>query len=155
MTSTPSRAVAPADASAVPSVRGLRSWGAVLVAVAFTAVGAVIGVNNLADGQSLATSWPLRILFVVGVVLAALAVRRGAIFTAMVQPPLVLAVAIVVGGTLNSSKGLLFSGVDVVKSFPLMVVGTAAAILIGGIRMVAQPLRRSAAAARPQASAHA
>src|SRR6478672_4444853 len=153
MTSTPGRALASADASALPTVRGLPSWGAVLVAVVFTAVGVVIDLNST-SAQSV--GWPLRILFVAGVVLAALAVRRGAIFTAMVQPPLVLAAAIVVGGLLDGSGGgLLNTGLDVVRAFPLMVVGTAAGIVIGVIRLVAQPLRRRSAATEPQASAHA
>jgi len=155
VTSAPSRAIAPADASAVPSVRGLRSWGAVLVAVVLTLAGVIINVNSdLPDGQS--TGWPLRILFVGGVVLAALLVRRGSIFTAMVQPPLVLAGCLVLGDYLGPhSDGLLSSGVDLVRSFPLMVVGTAAAIVVGVIRLVAQPLRRRTSSDRPQSSAHA
>jgi hypothetical protein len=36
-----------------------------------------------------------------------------------------------------------------------MVVGTAAAVVIGVIRLVAQPLRRRTGAGTPQASAHA
>jgi len=40
-------------------------------------------------------AWGLRIGFYLGVVLAALFVRRGSIFTAMVQPPLVLVIGIV------------------------------------------------------------
>jgi hypothetical protein len=143
----------PADASAVPTVRGLHSWGAVLVAVVFTGIGVVVELNGT-SAQSV--GWPLRILFVAGVVLAALAVRRGAIFTAMVQPPLVLAAAIVVGGLLDGSGGgLLNTGLDVVRAFPLMVVGTAAAVVIGVIRMVAQPLHRRSAAGTAQTSAHA
>ncbi len=153
MTSSSSRAILPADASAIPTVRGLHSWGAVLVAVVFTGIGVVIDLNSSSE-QSV--GWPLRILFVAGVVLAALAVRRGAIFTAMVQPPLVLAAAIVVGGLLDGSGGgLLNTGLDVVRAFPLMVVGTAAAVVIGVIRLVAQPLRRRSGAGTSQASAHA
>jgi len=153
VTSTPNRAILPADASAVPSMRGLPSWGAILVAVVFTAVGVVIDLNS---GSEQAVGWPLRILFVAGVVLAALAVRRGAIFTAMVQPPLILAGALLFGGLLEGSGGgLLNTGLDVVRAFPLMVVGTAAAVVIGVIRLVAQPLRRRSGTTTSQTSAHA
>jgi len=151
VTTSPSRALAAADASAIPGVRGVPSWGAILIAVVFTAVGVVINVNaDLPDGQT--TGWPLRILFVLGVALAALAVRRGSVFTAMVQPPLVLAVALMVGGML-AEKGLVFSGVDVVKSFPLMIVGTAVGLVIGLVRLVAQPVSRRSPA--DVTSAHA
>ncbi len=122
------------------------------MAVVFTTVGVVIDLNSTSEESA---GWPLRILFVAGVVLAALAVRRGAIFTAMVQPPLVLAAAIVIGGLLNGSGGLLNTGLDVVRAFPLMLVGTAAAVVIGVIRLVAQPLRRRSSAGTPQSSAHA
>ncbi len=153
MTSSPTSTLAPADASAIPGIRGLHSWGAVLVAVVFTAVGVVLNLNtDLAAGQ--ATGWGLKILFVAGVVLAALAVRRGAIFTAMVQPPLVFAAGMIIGGLLHGS-GLVNTGIDLVKAFPLMLVGTAAAIIIGLIRLVAQPLRGHSRSGRPQASAHA
>lgn len=131
----------------------MHSWGAVLVAVVFTGVGVLLNLNaDLAEGQ--ATGWGLDILFVAGVVLAAVAVRRGAIFTAMVQPPLVFAAGMIIGGLVHGN-GLVTTGIDVVKSFPLMLIGTAAAVIIGLIRLVAQPLRGHRRSEQPQASAHA
>ena len=77
---------------------------------------------------------------------AALLVRRGSIFTAMVQPPLVLVVGLVVGGMLFTDAGGLYgTALRLIATFPTMAMGTAAAILIGLIRIVAQPLKNSAA----------
>lgn len=129
------------------------AWAAVLIAVVLTGIGVVLNLNGENPGGE-AIGWALRIAFVGGVVIAVLAVRRRAVFTGMVQPPLVLAAALLIGG-LVSSKGLVLSGVDVVKSFPLMVVGTAAAVVIGLIRLVAQPLRRRDSTAANQERAHA
>lgn len=70
--------------SVLPTVRGVPWWGAVLIAAGFTAVGATI---DLLVNSSLGLVY--NIFFLVGVVLAALAVRRRALFTAAVQPPLV------------------------------------------------------------------
>ncbi len=70
--------------SVLPSVPGVPWWGAVLVAVGFTALGALI---DLSLNASLGLIYNL--LFVLGCVVAALAVRRRALFTAAVQPPLV------------------------------------------------------------------
>ncbi len=93
-----------ADARCCPAVRGLPSWAVILLAVVLTLGGAAI--DGLTSG---ALSWGLRIGFYLGVVLAALLVRRGSIFTAMVQPPLVLVVGVVFGGMLFTNAGGLYS----------------------------------------------
>lgn len=126
-----------ADASVLPGVRGLPSWAVILLALVLTLGGAAI--DGLATGT---LAWGLRIGFYAGVVLAALAVRRGSIFTAMVQPPLVLVVGLVVGSMLFTQSGGLYStGLRIIGTFPTMALGTAAAVLIGFIRILAQPLR--------------
>lgn len=68
-----------------PSVIGLRSPGAVVIAVGLTALGASF--EGLVLGALTRAVW---IGFVAGVGLAALLVRRRSIFIAVVQPPLVL-----------------------------------------------------------------
>src|ERR1700712_327037 len=73
------------DASALSTVRGIPSWAAILVALALTAFGSAI--DAIATGT---LSWGFRLGFVAGVGLAALVIRRASIFTAMVQPPLVM-----------------------------------------------------------------
>lgn len=78
----------PADQQSVlPGIPGVPWWGAVLIAAVCTAIGATADalLNN-----SLGLIY--NICFLVGCVLAALAVRRRALFTAAVQPPLITAV---------------------------------------------------------------
>lgn len=70
--------------SVLPSVPGVPWWGAVLIAAGCTALGALI---DLTLNASLGLIYNL--LFVLGCLLAALAVRQRALFTAAVQPPLV------------------------------------------------------------------
>ena len=132
--------LAPADASVLPSVRGLPSWAVILIALALTLGGTAV------DGATTGTlAWGLRIGFYLGVILAALLVRRGSIFTAMVQPPLVLVFGLVVGGMLfTNSSGLYSTALKIIGTFPTMAIGTAAAVLIGLIRIVAQPIRSAA-----------
>ena len=136
-----------ADTSVLPGVRGFPSWAVILLALILTLAGAAI------DGATSGVlSWGLRIGFYLGVVLAALLVRRGSIFTAMVQPPLVLVVGVVLGGMLFTGSGGFYStGLKLIGAFPTMALGTAAAVLIGLIRILAQPMRgtRRADPARP------
>lgn len=103
------------------------------------------------DGLTVgALAWGLRIGFYLGVIGAALLVRRGSIFTAMVQPPLVLLVGLLVGGLLFTNAGGLYAtALRIIATFPTMAMGTAAAVLIGVIRIFAQPLRKSSAPPEP------
>lgn len=128
-----------ADSSVLTSVRGWPSWAVVLLTVGLTFAGTAV--DGLTTG---ALSWGLRIGFYLGVVLAALLVRRASIFTAMIQPPLVLVFGIVVGGWLFTNAGGLYgTALKIIGSFPTMAIGTALAVIIGLIRIVAQPLRNS------------
>lgn len=126
-----------ADSSVLTSVRGWPSWAVVLLAVALTFAGTAV--DGLTTG---ALSWGLRIGFYLGVVAAAVLVRRRSIFTAMVQPPLILVFGIVVGGSLFTNAGGMYgTALKIIGSFPTMAIGTALAVIIGLIRIVAQPLR--------------
>ena len=130
-----------ADASVVSSVRGWPSWAVIILALGCTLAGAAI------DGLTVGVlSWGLRIGFYLGVLSAALLVRRASIFTAMVQPPLVLVVGIVTGvllfGPATGLRGNVISiASTVINTFPTMAIGTAVAVLIGLIRILAQPMR--------------
>lgn len=135
---TPSYSIAPADASVITTVRGLPSWGAVLVGVGFTVGGVVL--SRIVSGS---IGWIFTTTFVLGVVLAVLAVRRGSIFTAMVQPPLLLAPAVLIGNWLGNSQGLVYNGFEMVKAFPLMAISTAVVLVLGLVRIIAQPIRRA------------
>ncbi|NDK87975.1 hypothetical protein GYA93_00030 [Gordonia desulfuricans] len=70
--------------SVLPSVRGVPWWGAILIATVITAIGAIIdtSANSTIGGA-------FNFCQLVGCVLAALAVRRRALFTAAAQPPLI------------------------------------------------------------------
>jgi hypothetical protein len=128
----------PEDASAVSTIRGIPSWAAILVAVGLTAFGAAI------DGIVTGTlSWGFRLGFVAGVGLAALLVRRGSIFTALVQPPLVMVVVSFISLRFMGSERTTISLIKVVNAFPTMVIGTALAVVLCVIRIFAQPMRKS------------
>ena len=96
-----------------------------------------------------------RVLFVDRVVLAVLAVRRGSIFTAMVQPPLLLAPAVLIGSWLGNHQGLVYNGFDMVKAFPLMAISTGVVLVLGLVRIIAQPIRRAPKKAANRQAANA
>ncbi len=88
------------EQSVLPAVRGVPWWGAVLLATGITALGAAIdaGSNDSLGGI-------YKFFYLVGCVLAALAVRRRALFTAGAQPPLIaFFVSIVTLYGLNSEQ---------------------------------------------------
>lgn len=124
-------------ASIVPAVPGIPWWGAVAVAVVLTVIGAIIGGSSFADGLPLA----LWILYLAGSLLAVAAVRRRAVFTAMVQPPLVGTIVVFLYAKVFAASGTLTSLLNLVKIFPMVAVGTAVCVLIGVVRLFAQPLR--------------
>ena len=134
-----------ANASALRSIAGIPSWGAVLVALVLTALGATV--DGLVSGTP---SWGFRVGFVAGVALAALLVRRASIFTALVQPPLVMVVVIFIALRLMASERMTITLIKVVNTFPTMVVGTAVAVVLCVVRLFAQPLRRPAPDPSPQ-----
>ncbi len=68
----------------LPSVRGLPWWGAVLLATGVTGIGAAIDASNTDTLGAV-----FKFCYLMGCVLAALAVRRRALFTAAAQPPLI------------------------------------------------------------------
>ena len=74
----------------------------------------------------------------------------------MVQPPLVAVFGIVVGGMLFTNAGGLYgTALKIIGTFPTMAMGTAAAVLIGLIRIVAQPLRSAARQGARTPASHA
>ena len=141
MTTKSATRIATADASVLSSVRGWPSWAVILLALGLTLAGTAV--DGITTGL---LAWGLRIGFYLGVLSAALLVRRASIFTAMVQPPLVLVVGIVTGvllfGPATGLRGNVISiASTVINTFPTMAIGTAVAVLIGLIRILAQPMR--------------
>lgn len=130
----------PADASVLLSVRGVPSWAAILIALAFGAAGIVAG----RQGDSYAIGTVFGTIFIAGIVLATLLVKRKSIFTAMVQAPLVMAVLVFGTFRLLAGKGTLISATTIVSSFPIMAIATGVALLLGLVRIIAQPLGKAA-----------
>jgi hypothetical protein len=105
---------------------------------------------------------PFAIGYALGCVAAVLAVRQSGIFTAVIQPPLLLFVSVPLAYYLfhNSAfSGLkevaITCGYPLIERFPLMLFTTSAVLLIGLIRwylVMAHPGPREAARAQPQRS---
>lgn len=115
----------------IPSVAGLPWFGAVLVSLVFTVIGSVIGGSNFDAGVPTV----LWIFFLAGTILAVLAVRRRSVFTAMVQPPLIAAVVVFVGARFFAGEQTVFAAVNVVKIFPMMLVATGVAVVLGLVQI--------------------
>ena len=116
---------------------GVPGWGAVVIAVIGTFIGLAIeaGAGHHELGSVFA------ICFATGCIAAVLAVRRSGIFTAVVQPPLLLFVAVPLayylfhGSGFNGLKdGLISCGYPLIERFPLMVFTSAVVLVIGLIR---------------------
>ncbi|MGB3302397.1 DUF6542 domain-containing protein [Gordonia sp. (in: high G+C Gram-positive bacteria)] len=130
----------PADQrSVLPTVRGVPWWGAVLIAVGITTIGAVI------DAESASTlGRSFKLCYLVGCILAALLVRQRALFTAAAQPPLVaFAVGIATLFVLDSgdSQGLraiVFKVVlPIASSFPWILLAFLATLTVVLVRWFA------------------
>lgn len=133
-------AVAPDQRSAFPGFAGVPGWSAVLIAVTLTLAGFAIeaGLGHRELGTTFA------VCFAVGCVGAVLAVERSGLFAAMVQPPLLLFVAIptayylLQGGKFNGLKDALITcGYPLIERFPLMLTTSAAVLAIGLVRWYA------------------
>jgi hypothetical protein len=120
--------------SAHPNIPGVPWWGAVLIAVTLTAVGFAYDAGSGAKELSMFFA----ATYVLGCLFAALAVRQSGIFTAVIQPPLILFAAVPSayfmfhGGQLGGIKDLAINcGYPLIERFPLMFFTSAAVLLIG------------------------
>lgn len=116
---------------------GVPWWGAILIAVGTTLAGFAIDVGS--GHQELTVIFAA--LYFIGCVLAVLAVRRSGIFTAVVQPPLILFVAVPTAYYLfhrNEIKGikdvLINCGYPLIERFLTMFVTSVVVLLIGMAR---------------------
>ena len=143
------RSVLDADhRSAFPNVRGVPWWGAVLIAVTATAAGFAYDAGS--SNKELSTVFAA--LYVTGCVTAVLAVRRSGIFTAVVQPPLILFVSVpgayflFHGARWTGVKDILINcGYPLIERFLLMLSTSAVVLVIGVIRRYLGKSKRSAA----------
>jgi hypothetical protein len=120
--------------SAHPNIPGVPWWGAVLLAVTLTAVGFAFDAGS-GDKE---LSFVFAVAYALGCIVAVLAVRQTGIFTAVIQPPLILFVAVPTsyflfhGAQFTGIKDTLINfGYPLIERFPLMFFTSAAVLLIG------------------------
>ncbi|MCG7582654.1 MULTISPECIES: DUF6542 domain-containing protein [Mycolicibacterium] len=126
--------VAADNRSAHPNIPGVPWWGAVLIAVVASAAGFAVDAGS-GNGELTAV---FATLFALGCLAAVLAVRRNGLFTAVIQPPLILFV-VVPGAyflmhrdSIEGLKDILINcGYPLIERFPLMFFTSAAVLLIG------------------------
>ncbi len=148
-----------AERSAFPHRAGVPWWAAVLIAVVATLAGFAIeaGLGHQELGFVFAGCYAL------GCIAAVLLVRQSGIFTAVIQPPLLLFVAVPLayfllhGSAFNGLKDVAIScGYPLVERFPLMLFTSATVLLIGLVRwygaISAPAARQPTAPARPTPS---
>ena len=147
-----------AERSVLAGVLGLPPVGAVSLATVLTAVGVFVDLMRIGSLGIVFT-----VCFVAGCVLAVAWVRRGGLFGPMVQPPLLVGVAVPVivllAGTPAPGAGLaeqlLVIGAPLVNAFPIMAWTTGAVLLLGLVRLLVQrPLHAAKASgkAKPRKS---
>jgi hypothetical protein len=131
--------------SIIPNLPGVPWWAAVVVALSGTAAGFAFDAGS---GKELTSVFSA--LYVAGCVVAVLAVRQSGVFTAVIQPPLILFCAVpgayflFHGAKFTGLKDLLINcGYPLIERFPLMLFTSAGVLLIGAIRwllaMVTRP----------------
>ena len=123
--------------SIIATIPGVPSWGAVLIAITFATVG--FAFDAASGGKELTAVFAGA--YVVGCIAAVLAVRQSGVFTAVIQPPLILFVTVpgayflFHGATIDGVKDLLINcGYPLIERFPLMFFTSAVVLLIGMVR---------------------
>lgn len=118
-----------------PNIPGVPWWAAVLIATGVTIVGYAIDAGS--GHQELTHIFAG--LYIAGCVTAVLAVQQAGVFTAVVQPPLILFCTVpgtywlFHGGKISNLKELLINcGYPLIERFPLML-GTASGVLLIGL----------------------
>ncbi|CDO90465.1 integral membrane protein [Mycobacterium triplex] len=113
------------------------SWIALLLAVTATAIG--YGIDSGLGHKELTGIFAG--LYIAGCVAAVLAVRQEGLFTAVIQPPLILFCAVpgaywlFHGGKIASLKDLLINcGYPLIERFPLMLGAAGGVLMIGLVR---------------------
>jgi len=136
--------------SAHPNIPGVPWWGAVLIAATLTAVGFAYDAGTGANKLSAVFAG----CYVLGCVLAVLAVRQNGLFTAVIQPPLLLFVSVptayllMTGSNVSNLRDTLINcAYPLIERFPLMFFTSAGVLLIGLLRWYVGTKGRRAAPA--------
>jgi hypothetical protein len=134
----------------IPTLPGVPSWGAVLIAITFSAIGFAFDAGS--GGKEL--TFAFAAAYALGCVLAVVAVRQTGVFTAVIQPPLVLFVTVpgayflFHSGAMDGLKDLLINcGYPLIERFPLMFFTSAIVLLVGLFRWYTGMSRRRTAVA--------
>ena len=130
------------ERSLLTSVLGIPPLAAVGLAFGFTALGVFVDLQRIGTVGAV-----FQVLYFAGCVLAMTWVRRRNLFAPLVQPPLLLAVAVPAIALLGSGAGdagttLLAVGAPLVNSFPTMAVTSAVVLALGVVRLVVQRERK-------------
>ncbi|SEH68079.1 hypothetical protein SAMN04489835_2812 [Mycolicibacterium rutilum] len=125
-----------------------------LIAITATAIGFAFDAGAGSKQLSLVFAG----CYVIGCLAAVLAVRQSAVFTAVIQPPLVLFVSVptayflFTSGQIEGLKDLAINcGYPLIERFPLMFFTSASVLLIGMVRWYIGMATRRAAPAREDA----
>ena len=116
-------------------------WAAVLSALGLTAVGVFADIERLNR-----LGIVFQACYFVGCLLAVAMVQRKGLFGPMVQPPLILAIAVpgvvLAAGSLPSGGGMMATalavGTPLINGFPTMAITTGLVLAIGAFRLVNQ-----------------
>jgi hypothetical protein len=132
-----------------PNIPGVPWWGALLIATIATAVGYAIDAGS---GHKELTH-VFAVFYIAGCVAAVLAVRQEGVFTAIIQPPLILFFAVpgaywlFHGRKVSNLKDLLINcGYPLIERFPLMLGTAGGVLLVGLVRWYFGAAHRSGAA---------
>jgi hypothetical protein len=127
--------------SALSTVSGIAWWAAVVLALAFTAIGVFADLERIYR-----LGFIFQICYFAGCLLAVLWVQRRGLFGPVVQPPLIMAVTVpcvvlILGGEVTGS-GLtaktLAVATPLINGFPTMAVTTGATVFVGCVRLLGQ-----------------
>lgn len=130
-----------ADRSVLPSVLGVPPIAAVGLAAALTAIGVLVDLTRAGNLSTVFT-----VCHISGCVLAVAWVRRTGLFGPMVQPPLLVALAVpavvLLAGSPRPGQGvaerLLVIGAPLVNAFPVMAWSTGVVLVLGLLRVLLQ-----------------
>jgi hypothetical protein len=129
------------ERSLITSVLGIPPLAAVGLAFGFTALGVFVDLQRIGTVGAV-----FQVLYFSGCLLAMIWVRRRNLFGPLVQPPLLLAVAVpaivLLGDSATTAVGagqtLLTVGAPLVNSFPTMAVTSGVVLALGIARIVLQ-----------------
>ncbi|MGH3525800.1 MAG: DUF6542 domain-containing protein [Pseudonocardiaceae bacterium] len=130
----------------LPDRVGVPWWAAALGALGLAAIGAFADMERLNR-----LGMVFEVCYFLGCLLAVVVVQRKGLFGPMVQPPLILAVAvpavILTIGSHPSSGGMVATalavGTPLINGFPAMAITTGLTLAIGVLRLITQRLPTS------------